>query len=96
MSSYDDHLAALRTQIVRLVRTSTGIHEQEALSIASKIINVMREKFAGDRIYVAGRDPKRNQAILAEFNGRNGDEVCAKYSIHRATLYRLLKRRPRV
>lgn len=35
---------------------------------------------------------ERNDAIRREFNGRNLADVCRKYGVHRATVYRIVRR----
>lgn len=87
----EDHLAALRTEIVSLVRCRTGTTEDVALRMASEIIGVLRSRFAGERIYFPS--PRYDvQQVLADFDGRNAPEVCRKHGISLRTFYRLLRR----
>jgi hypothetical protein len=88
----EDKLEGLRTQVVRMIREQTGLHEQFALPIAAKIIEVFFREVAGERVYVPLRDPDIAEKVIAEFNGKNRDDLLAKYGIDRATFYRYLKR----
>jgi len=87
-----DHLAALRSEYVDLIRRDTGCDEASAMRLASECIAALRYRFAGERPYFA--NPKYDPAqVLADFNGRNRDEVCRKHSIKRSTFYQLLRER---
>lgn len=56
------------------------------------IRRVIRQEFAGGRVYVAKRAAvTRREQVLELFNGRNASEVARQLGISRATVYRLLK-----
>lgn len=87
-----DHLAALRADYVDMIRRNTGCDEANAMRIASQCIAALQQRFAGERVYFPA--PKYDAgAILADFNGRNRDEVCRKHRVSRRLLYKLLRQR---
>lgn len=88
----EDHLAALRAEIVALMRSRTGSSEDVALKMASEIIGVLKSRFAGERIYFPA--PRYDiQAVMSDFDGRNAIDVCRKHGISIRTFYRLLRRK---
>lgn len=89
----EDKLEGLRTQVVRMIREQTGLHEQFALPIASKIIETFFREVAGERVYVPARPAEMAASkIISEFDGTNRDELMAKYGISKTTFYDYLKR----
>lgn len=89
----EDKLEGLRTQVVRMIREQTGLHEQFALPIAAKIIETFFREVAGERVYVPARAAELTASKLAsEFDGTNRDELMAKYEISRTTFYDYIKR----
>ncbi|WP_295406630.1 Mor transcription activator family protein [uncultured Thiocystis sp.] len=87
-----DTLVALHTQITRIVREATGLHEQLALPVAEAICAELQHAFGGAEIYIpAPSRTERNQAILDDWHGgRPIPAICRKHGIARATVYRLL------
>jgi len=74
----------------RSISDTFGLTEAQATEMADAIRRYMQERFGGERVYVhamSRRELKRR--ILVEFNGRNRNELCAKYGISRASFYRL-------
>lgn len=92
MSEDDDRIEGLRTRVVRVIREHTGLHERFALPIAAEIIETFWREVEGERVYVPTRDPELPRKVVAEFNGRNRDELCAKHGISRSTFYVYLAR----
>lgn len=91
MSQTIDHLAALRTNIVRIVRESTGLREQLALPVAEAIYRELQMTFGGSSLYIPA--PSRadlHQAILDDLRtGRPIPVICRSHGVARATVYRL-------
>lgn len=87
-----DYTAQLRSDITAVVRNATGLHEHLAMPVADAVIDCLRDRFAGEKLYISRKDPDRDARILAEFNGRNLNEICTKYEIHPATFYRIQNR----
>ena len=87
----EDHIAALRTDIVRTLCELLDVDEPQAAVIAARLIATMRERFGGERVYIGVRNGIDRDAVLRDWNGRNVDEVCAAHVISRRTLYRILK-----
>lgn len=74
----------------RSISDTYGLTEAQATEMADTLTRYIQDRFGGERIYVHAKecqDIKRR--ILAEFNGRNRDELCAKYGITRRWFYRL-------
>lgn len=91
MSKTDDFLHALRTDIVSKFCARTGESEAAAMSFAAEVLTAVHQRYRGEDMYLpVGR--ATDDEILKAFNGRNHAEVCAAFSIHRATLYRAIKR----
>lgn len=88
-----DKVEGLRTRIVRVVREHTGLHEKFALPIADQVLDSFREEFAGDHLYINGKDPDRDTKVRTAFNGRNRDEVMKMFNISKATFYRIIGER---
>lgn len=87
-----DTLAALRTQITRIVRESTGLHEQLALPVAAAIYSELQQEFGGSEVYIpVPNRADRYQAILDDWQaGRPIHVICRHHGIARSTFYRLL------
>lgn len=94
MSAEDDKAAAVRTDITRAIREVTGLHERFASDISDGILQRLQQRWGGDRIYIPSRDrAARDAGIRADFDGRNHGEVCRRYGISLATLYRVIGQR---
>ena len=73
------------------MRQTTGLHERIALPIAESICGELAQEMdaAGHQEPVTSR-ADRNAAIRREYRGDNHREVMRRYSISRATLYRVV------
>lgn len=91
MSKREDYLSALRTDIVRVLRETTGAPEATAARVASEVIKAMRLRYHGKTIRV-GKARISSEQIRAAFDGRNHRQVCRDLGISRRTLYRALQR----
>lgn len=84
----EDAAATLHHAITLALQKHVGMNESFAASFATEILRGLRESMGGDYTYIPAPDrTARNAAIRAEFNGRNQDELCRKYSISRSRLY---------
>lgn len=94
MSAGDDKAAAMRNEITSAIREATGLHERFANELSDEILSRLMTRWGGDRLHVPACDrAARDEAIRADFNGRNHDEVCRRHGISRRTLYRLIGER---
>ena len=74
----------------RAIGDSYGLTEAQATEMADALTRHIQQRFGGERVYVhAKRQQDTKRRILVEFDGRNRDELCAKYGISRAWFYRL-------
>jgi Mor family transcriptional regulator len=87
--SKNDHLSELRDPLVATLRKHAIADERVALDVTDKVIIVLRAYFKGERIYF-GAQKYDAAAVLADFNGRNRDEVCNKHNIGKTTFYKIL------
>ncbi|HEU4589364.1 MAG TPA: Mor transcription activator family protein [Steroidobacteraceae bacterium] len=93
MSHTEDHLAALRTRIVKLMREETGGDEQEALRMASRVMRAMMQELGGQEVYFRRPESYREADVIADINrGIKREEICQRYSISKTTYYRMIHR----
>jgi len=89
----DDLLAALRTDVVRIVRESTGLHERLAVPIAEDILTAMRRRWGGERLAVPAETAAERAAsircLLAA--GHQPDAVTQLLGVSRSTVYRAMR-----
>ena len=97
MSTAHDNLAALRTDIVRIVRLETGLHERLAVPIAERILAAMRQRWGGSRVWVPVESAdERHASIRALLDcGHSIDDVQQLCGCSRSTVYRAMERRMR-
>jgi len=90
----DDVLAALRTDVVRIVRESTGLHERLAVPIAEDILLAMRRRWGGERLAVpAETAAERALSIRCLIAAGYPPEAVAQLTgVSRATVYRAMRR----
>ena len=86
--------AYLRERIQRVIHQATGLREEFASPLASRILDELNRHFRGERIYFSLSNEQRDAAIRERFNGRNRDELIREYDISRATFYRVIGERP--
>lgn len=96
MSAGDDKAAAMRNEITSAIREATGLHERFASELSDEILSRLMTRWGGDRLHVPACDrAARDEAIRADFDGRNHDAVCRRYGISQATLYRVIGQKGR-
>jgi len=87
-----DHIAdILRAEISLAVTEETGADSEAARRMADRVFARMQKYWGGQRVYIPAVDSaERNRAIRAAFTGANHAEVCRRYGISLATLYRVI------
>lgn len=85
-----DTAVSIRQRFCRAIRTRTGLDERIATAMADEAFAAILCEYRQERIYVAESKAERNRRIRAEFNGRNGPELMRRYSVSKATLYRVV------
>jgi len=85
-----DVMVALRYDIVRILRGLVTMPEDAAAAAAERMMHVLRARRGG--LYISRRDAMRvrDSHVRREFDGRNRVEICRRYSISRATFYRII------
>jgi len=73
---------------------ATGIPQDKAISACAGAVEQLCHEYGGQEVYLPRGHPWRNrdEAIRREFNGRNVGEICSRYEVSRATLYRVAKK----
>lgn len=94
MTLRDDVRLQMRMRIVRVIRESTGLLEQFAVPIANEVLQVVERDIDGQTLSRTDGElqAQRDRMVLAEFNGRNRNEVCRRHAISKATFYRIIAR----
>lgn len=89
---------SLCEKIAAGLRDGAGIEKSEAERLAAKVIEWgEKHGISGERHYWPAKArplsaEERDQAIRAEYRPGNLVEICEKYSVSRAAVYRALKR----
>lgn len=69
-----------------------GLDERAAQSFAKRVQDAVRMEFGGTVQHVGMTDVvERNRRVRAEFNGKNRDQICARYGICRSTFYQIIR-----
>lgn len=90
-----DHITStLQSDVCEALQNAIGFKDDIAKPLADAIVKKIQASWGGREIYIpVDRDNvERNQAIKAQFNGRNHDEICRSYDISPRTLYRVIQR----
>lgn len=79
------------------LREFASMHPDAAERLAREICCAAAKKgLAGSQYYLPAMHTltraQRNEAIRREFNGRNLRELMKKYSVHKSTIYRAVRR----
>jgi Mor family transcriptional regulator len=73
-----------------ILRDRLAVQDPWATAMAQEIVAGMRDRFGGDDVYVPIPDRNaRNERIRAMFNGRNVAEICDRFGLKRAMVYRI-------
>ena len=90
-TSQEDSAVALVNLLTHAITNAFHLEEQAATPLAQHIADSLFCIARGEKLYIPKLDRRRrNAAIRMEFNGRNAAEICARYGICRAQLYRIL------
>jgi len=90
MSANDNFIIFL----IDTLRSRLG-HDVLTEEKTDEIKHAIMRRYGGDSPYICKIDPERSKKILRDFNGRNRDEICTRYSISRSQFYTILKGRER-
>lgn len=86
-----DRRSSLGRRIIGAIKQVTGLPESQLLPLSDAIVyetlRALSDEYAGERIYIAARDPDLPARIRSEFNGRNRDELMRKHDISKVTFY---------
>jgi Mor family transcriptional regulator len=88
---------SLVNTITKSIREKLGLREQYAVQFAREIVEGLRDQLGGERLYVPMLQAdrvERDKAIRSQFNGTNLREVCKQHRVARATVYRVVRRKP--
>lgn len=77
---------------MRLLRQHIGAPESVVIKMASDMVRAFQQRFGGAELYVPKPLRYDEAEVLRAFNGRNVDEVTARFQIHPSTLYRIVRR----
>ncbi|MEZ0231889.1 MAG: Mor transcription activator family protein [Methylophilaceae bacterium] len=93
-SNNEDTAIGLVFDITTIVRDEIGYNENFASQIAEALVRGLRKKYGCQEIYIpAPNRSERDASIRKEFNGRNIDEVCKKFGLSSASVYRIVGRK---
>lgn len=90
--SFSDYVATtLHGDICAALKHAIGFNDDIAQAMAANVLREVQRRWGGREIYIPAPDSiERNNAIRADFNGRNHADVCKKYDISLRTLYRVI------
>ena len=91
-----DAMAAIRKELVRVVREGLGFSEAASVEVAAHLAVNLRRQISAMRIPYAALKSARDRQVAAMFNGKNHDDVMGEYNISRATFYRIIRQRERI
>lgn len=78
-------------EVTCIVREEIGFNDQFATQIAEAITRGLSRRLGGQRTYIpALAKNERDEQIRQEFNGRNREEVMAKFRIGKTRLYEIV------
>lgn len=86
-----DHRSSLGRRIIRAIKDVTGLPEAQLMPLSDQVVyetlRALEEEFKGEQLYLRRRDPSARERVRAEWNGRNREELMARYQISRSTFY---------
>lgn len=92
MTTFIDPASWLRRELFDIARKEVGLPDALADRLADSLLLGMRRQMGGREVYIPAPDKQqRDQAIKAEFNGRNLRDVMDKFGVSRVTVYRACK-----
>lgn len=86
----EDRVAALRADVVEMIRRATGQDEATAFRMARQVVDAMLNQFAGAEIYIPKVAAYDRTAVVADIKARLPvRQVCKRHGIGKRTYYRL-------
>jgi Mor family transcriptional regulator len=76
-------------EIADVVRPEFGGSVERSQSLAQAVLKRLRERCGGRNIYIASAAKLRQEAIVAEFNGRNIPDLAQKHGVSERWVRRL-------
>lgn len=93
--SIEDTLVALTQDLTAVVQQEIGMKEIFATQMADALVRGLRKRMGGQDLYIPAEDKtERDAHIRKEFNGRNIDEMCKKFSLSKRSIYKIVERKP--
>ena len=73
---------------------ATGIPQDKAISASISAVESALAECGGRQVYLPRRLPwpDRDLAIRNQFDGRNVEDLCRKFRVSRATVYRVVEK----
>jgi len=81
-------------EVMQRRMAATGIPQDKAISACAAGVEQLHSEYGGQNVYLPRPHPwrDRDMAIRREFTGRNVGEICSRYEVSRATVYRVTKK----
>jgi Mor family transcriptional regulator len=85
----------LQREMHDIIKSDPALFEGVTALIADALVRGWRKRCGTQRIYIPAppRNETRDTQIKREFNGRNHEEICRKFSIGRTRLYEIVGKR---
>jgi Mor family transcriptional regulator len=97
----DDAAVQLQSDLEQIISEWTGMAPPLAAPMAKLIVEGLRDRLGGKRVYVPAprqrrevleHRAKRDEAMVAMFNGRNVKDVMRAFDVSRRTVYNAVAR----
>lgn len=88
-----DPVCALEAEFVQVICEKTGLKPAFAQSIVGPLVRHLQRRYGGERLYIPSSSRGYTQEEVRDFfqqAARDVDKTCERFSISRATLYRVL------
>jgi len=83
------------TEEFTIVAIKLGINKTLASDLSKAMINKVKNVAGGSMLYIKKPSKaERNAEIKSMFNGTNHQAVCDRFNISRATIYRVISKKP--
>lgn len=92
-----DRVAEQILERLQVALVSAGLPAASAMEVSAQVMARVCSEIGGERVYLPRRSPwanraMRDRAIAAAYNGRNIDQVCDRFGVSRATVYRAMRK----
>ncbi len=78
-------IEAIITQVLH-----SKVENSLADELRDAIVDALYKQAGGDTVYILKKPKLDREALRAEFNGRNIDDLCARFQITRQRVYQIL------